>query len=571
MDSSNTKEYHKLAISEKENFLVFIYNLGEKGLKQLFRFPEKDFSLWWFSLIAEKPPLKSDCYEKLISFLLTPDQKRCFDEDNKGDIKAIISQIIHGLHYLFYYMLSIIRIKLFLKNSKKRHDSLRFKKYIIVSYFPLIDKTKAAKNIFENRYLAPFHRILDEQNKNEYAHICLQTKIEGYGFREALDLANRFNRHQTLLFLEEFVRPTHLFLFAFYYLYFLSIFIFNLKFIKKTCLYNYKGTTYNIWHILKRDFYNSFCGYNLITSIWFILLFSQLTKNLNKNSKIIAICEMQWWEKALYIFAKKRGITTIGYQHSIVPELILNYFNSVKEIDGRDAMKSCPLPDYLGTVGDITAKLFIKYGWPRQRVFVWGAQRFEYLKDLENFSVPWKDKKDYFVCAFSIDSREMEKLLLLLDSAFKGSVNYKIILKNHPAAVNLKQMINKLNLKLDPNIFEISDESLQNLLEWAKGLIVMESSSCFYALACSIPVIVPRFMNKLDCSPLSYISDIPTYVYSPEEFRQVCEKIINSSESPVSQEKWNPFLKGYLYFPENNNEYLEKIRCLKDLTINKII
>ena len=102
MSIATNKAYHNLAFSEKDSFLNFIYKLGEMGLKRIFKFPKEDFSLWWFSLIAEKPPLKTDSYEKLISFLLsqsTRQQRKTLKEQAKfleerlQDIKQRISTL----------------------------------------------------------------------------------------------------------------------------------------------------------------------------------------------------------------------------------------------------------------------------------------------------------------------------------------------------------------------------------------------------------------------------------------------------------------------------------------------
>lgn len=515
--------------------------------------------------MAVKSPFRSDYYERLISHLSVGLRTDPVSPNNRKD-KSIFFYFFRGVLYLSYYFVRIIKIKLLFKDFRKRKRSLRAMDYIIVSYFPLIDKGKAEKNIFENRYIAPFHRILNERHRDNYAHICLQSTIDGYSMKDATRMANRFNRSQTIFFLEEFVRFSHVFLFVFYYFYFMLLFLLNIRVIKNKAIYTYKGKSYNTWQILKKDFYDSFCGENLVTSVWFILLFRELTKLIKQDSKVISICEMQWWERALYIFAKKRGITTIGFQHCIVPELVLNYFNSTEEINGNSSIEKCPLPDYLATVGEVTSKLFIKYGWPKERIFVWGAQRFEHLKDKRNFSVAWKDKKNYFVCALSIDEREMPEILSMLEFAFKGPLGYKIILKNHPAGMNLEKMLSKLNLDLNLNNFEISNDSLDNLLKWTKGLIVTESSASLYAVGCNIPVLVPRFMGRLDCNPLSYISDIPTYIYSPQELKGICDKIINSGNPAFISDKWGLFLKNYLYFPENEYEYLEKIDSLKNIT-----
>lgn len=560
-----TQDYHDLAYRQKENFLRFVYELGERGLKKIFKFPGEDFSLWWFSLVAEKSTLKSDAYECLISYIASI--KSGCNNIAKKDNKLLIWRFLKGLRFFFYFILKVVRIKLLTKNFDSRINKLSHCEYVIVSYFPLIDKIKATKNIFENKYLASFHRTLEEKRKGRYAHICIQSDIDGYDFKDAIRMVNRFNENQIVFLSEEFLKIRHLFLIFFYYIYFSLLFILKLSGIKKAAVYNFEGNDYNVWHILRRDFYDSFFGRDLIFSLSQIFLFRSLVSRLNKSSKIICVCEMQCWEKALYIYAKKRGITTIGFQHTIVPELILNYFSLPQEF-GDNFIKDCPFPDYLATVGNFTADLFLKYGWSKEKVFVWGAQRFEYLKERNDNIIPWQKKGDYFLCALSIDNTETEKLLLLLNEAFREKVNHKIFLKKHPAFVSLEKTMKRLRLNLNPDIFEITEKSIQEVLMTAKGIIVTDSSSCLYALAYGIPVIVPRFMGKLDYNPLSYISDIPNYVYSSSELRGICDRIIDSAEPPISKAAGELFLNEYLFFPESGNEhYLERIDNLKNICL----
>jgi len=562
MNLSHNEDYHKLAINEKVNFLSFVFNLGEAGLKRLFKFPGENFSLWWFSSIAVKSPFRSDYYERLISHLSVGSGTDPSNSNNRKN-RSIFFYFFRGIYYLCYYFARLIKIKGMLKDFKRRKSCLGSMDYIIVSYFPLIDKVKSENSIFENMYLAPFHRILDEKRKDNYAHICLQSTIDGYSFEDAIKMANQFNKNQKVFFLEEFVKLSHVLLFFFYYFYYILLFVLNIKVIRQKSNYSYNGKSYNTWQILKEDFYDSFCGEHLVTSIWFILLFRELTKSVKQDSKIIAICEMQWWEKALYLFAKKRGIMTIGFQHCIVPELVFNYFNIPQEFSGNNLQESCPLPDYLATVGDTTKQLLIKYGWPKERVFVWGAQRFEELKNLKGSALGWKNRKNYLVCALPMEYLEMCKVLSMLEHAFIKHPGYKIILKSHPVGVNLGQTIEKLGLNFSSETFEMTQEALTEILKYAKAMLVTESSSSLYAVAYGIPVIVPRFINKLDYNPLSYISDIPIYVYSSEELRKISDQVMRSSEPPLVNDDCDNFLKNYFYFPEDEEEYLEKIDGLK--------
>ena len=560
--------FHNLAFAEKKKYLKFIYNIGKSGLINLFKFPGENFSLWRFSLIAEKSTFKTDSYDRLIFYLLSPEKKPIKKPIRKLIRESAPFQFFIGFYSLYSFIRKAIYAKVFIKNFKRRQADLFNNDYTMVSYFPFLDKEKAKDNIFENKYIAPFHRLLEGERKGKYAHVCFHVDIDGLNFKDSVRLINKFSKKQSIILLEEFFKFRHIFLILFYYLYFSFLFIFNINRIKKNILYEYEGKSYNVWHIFKNDFYISFCGNILTSSLYYIYIFKELTSRLKKNSKVICICEMQWWEKALYVYTKKCGLISIGYQHTIVPELLLNYFDYPDEIgDSTGESGKCPLPDYMATVGDIPAKLFKKYGWHEERVFLWGAQRFESLKDMNKLSIHWKNKENYFICAFSISISEAERVLLLLEKAFKEAiVNYTIYLKSHPA-INLQQIIKKLGLKLNPEVFEFTELPLDRSMQKAKGVIVTESSSCLYALAYGSPVIVPRFENRIDCNPLSYISDIPIYADSAEDLRNICDWIVNLPESPVIGEQMKKFLNDYLYFPVSDSEYLDRIDSLIPLEI----
>jgi hypothetical protein len=112
---------------------------------------------------------------------------------------------------------------------------------------------------------------------------------------------------------------------------------------------------------------------------------------------------------------------------------------------------------------------------------------------------------------------------------------------------------------LDRSVFGYNEKQLPDIAKSAKGVIAISSSSCLYALACNIPVIVPRFPDRVDYNPLSYISDIPIYVYSASDLRSACDSIVSAAASPLAQQKSRRFLEEYLYFPKDEGEYLEKI------------
>jgi len=554
-----SKKFHEAAYQQKKPYLKFIQKLGAGGLSGFFKFPGEQFSLWWFSLIAEKSPGKTEVYEKLISLLINSEQhkrKKSLREKLSG---CWILSFLKGCYSFCCFVTRVCVIKSALPDFKARVPALKLKKNIIVSCFPLIDKEKAKRDLFENKFIAPFHRLMGESFSGSYAHVCLQVDYDDNNLEDSIRQLKRFINKESIFLLEEFIKLADLGKVLFYYLYFSVISILNIPKSKKLFVYNYNSQQIKVWDLFKADYYTSFCGSALMSSLGHIFLFRRVFDYLDNNSKVVVVAEMHEWEKALFVSAKKKEILTIAFQHAHLPELLLNYFNDKEEINGSDFVLHCPLPDYLATVGDTAAGLFQEYGWPKERVFVWGAQRFEPLKLLRGGY--YKKKENLFVCAFSMIPSEAQNVLLLLEQAFPDYPGYKIILKGH-SLLNIQSIERNLKLRLNQETFEYSKDSLEKLSTCAQGMIVTGSSSCFYAMASGSQVIIPLFAGRLDLNPLSYISDIPFYVFSAQELRRICDSIINKTAPAVTQERFDTFLNRYFYFPDDDSEYMRKIDCL---------
>jgi surface carbohydrate biosynthesis protein (TIGR04326 family) len=557
------KDFHRLAIEEREGYLQFIHKFGNSRTRKLFNIPGEEFSLWWMSLIAEKSTVKSDVYEKLIALLVSgKPEPRSLRSRIKSSLLYKFYLFVRGIVDLLVHILRAFYIKVSVNDFQKRLRKLKACDYVIVTPFPLFDKQKSEAGTYENKFVPALHRSLEEVYRGRYAHICLHVDSEGLKLGDSVYWLNKFNRKQILFLLDEFFNLIYTPILFFYYLYFSVVFVFNVAKIRRQAFYEYKGRTYDLWPILANDFYYSFCGPNLVSSLWYIFAFKKACSSLEKGSKVISVCEMSWWEKALYIFARKQGLITVGYQHTRLPKLLLNYFNTGQDVIENGVFDPCPLPDYLATVGRTAASIFKDDGWPDTRIFVWGAQRFEPFRKKESFFVPWDKKESCFICAFSINEFETERVISFLAEAFREPLNYKILLKSHPN-IDLKKLIARCSTSLYPANFEIVDEDITSLAKKSKGMIVTDSSSCFYALASSSPVIILRFKDRVDANPLSYISDLALYVYSPQELKDTCDKIITGCLAPVPHQSVVRFLDDYLYFPDKDEDYLEKIKNIQ--------
>ncbi|MCA9399251.1 MAG: hypothetical protein KC618_05850, partial [Candidatus Omnitrophica bacterium] len=299
----------------------------------------------------------------------------------------------------------------------------------------------------------------------------------------------------------------------------------------------------------------------LLVGLHYYIAFDRLLKNITDGTKVIYFAELHGWENALNMVLRERQeICSVGLQHTIVPLLYLTYFYDHRELQEKDLLKSLPKPNFLGCVGPITEKIFLESGWSEEELFIIGGFRFKSIAERLNRDVFAQKKKNRIVVALSIADFENEEVLRMLYDAFKDrKPKYKIIVKPHPCH-NLYSLLEKMNIVLISDIFEISMKSLSDLVPGSSAMIVKESSSMFEALVEEIPVIVPQLYSIVDLCPLSGISDIPIYVKNSEELYQMIEDIFANKSVRKPQESGREFLKRYLDFPENTEQYIENLK-----------
>jgi surface carbohydrate biosynthesis protein (TIGR04326 family) len=87
------------------------------------------------------------------------------------------------------------------------------------------------------------------------------------------------------------------------------------------------------------------------------------------------------WERAFIagIRESNPGVRIVGYQHSVIPQVAANMFQSTMEMD------NIPLPDVLLTTGNVPADILQKYGaFPKEKIKVSCALRYHYLDELQS-------------------------------------------------------------------------------------------------------------------------------------------------------------------------------------------
>jgi len=597
------KLFNKTALSAKDTYVKFISDFANlevsKGcnIKQYFKFPFKDFSVWWFSLIAEKSTLKTDSYQRLIKILTILDiSNGCHCDEIWLDISDYNIASLIMRHYaqtrvkavnlrrysikrrlsgsarpILMFISALARFKnltmktFFVRksmgDSKDRKMKLEKSDFLLVTCFPLLDEDRLKENVFIDRYYQPLQAALAKDYKGRFSWLGMILEFAGYDLKKSTGLAKQVNDWgDNFICCEEFLNLRDLVVVLWGYFYTYAKFL-----LKKSWIINnfrYPGIKTNLWPIFANDWFLSFGGWHLIDGIASYRVFRNLRVFLKEDAKVLYLAEMYSWEKALNIALNGPGrIRTVGIQHATIPLLLLNYFNDKSELLSGDNIQKMPVSDYLACAGRIPARFLEDTGWPKEKIFILGALRFQHLKILQENRIEWQDRKNIVLVALSIMSSEAKELLEYVCYAFRDQRDFKVLIKGHPANP-IAVLLETLDIKIDGDIFQITDRPTREILPSAKAAIVTATSVSLEAFACQCPVITPELVKALNLSPLAGVSDLPMYVDSPQALRDTTQAIIKSKVNPIPFEKCQTLIKDYFDILDYDEEFLRRIERL---------
>ncbi len=592
--------FNERAFSEKDNYIKFIYEFGNlfisknRNLKDYFKCPFESFSVWWFSLIAEKNTLKTNSYHKLVKLLTVLDVRQryycnevwlnindsqltcsiinnlkkkgvtCNDlriNKKKSEIVFFLSNFVKAWGYFLRTFARVVFLKLYMSGLNSRKKILRNSKYLLLSYFPLVNKKDVENKKFINKYYEPLQKAMEYKYKNQFVWLAMVVPLGGFKWVESVDLGRKVNKWgNSLFFCEEFLRIVDFFIVLLQYTYLSIKFFLKLSYVSMK--FKYLGNI-NIWMIFRKNWYDSFSGWVLIEGLIYYRIFNRLFHQLKKDIAITYLAENHAWEKALNIAGHKRkNSKIIGIQHTHVPLLLLNYFSYKEELKEGGDIQTMPKPDYLACVGHIPAKFFKDMGWDKKRVFVLGNIRFQHYRYLLKHRVVWKERKNRIIIALSIDPKESKEVLLYAYQAFRDKPNYQILVKSHPL-LNVFKLVKSLNIKMNKDIFKFVDTSLTRLLPLSKATVVAGSSAALESIASQCPVIIPHLLSTVDINPLSGITDLAIYAENSQGLRRTVDEIMTKQESPLLYKKCRDFIEYYCEFLKLDNEFLNRIERLK--------
>lgn len=594
--------FNRKGYETKDGFVKFIADFsrrncgGGENLKEYFKFPFSNFSTWWFSLIAEKNTLKTDSFHTLVILLTLKDLFRDYDcrevwidiadfelaaaiKDNAGclkifcrnlskgkgksELEGIFTALTFALKYFLVFLGRSIFTKCYMFGLSGRKEALKKCKYLLVTYFPNFDELQLKQGRFVNKYYGPLQRAIEQKYRQGFAWLAITVANDKYSWSESRALGRRINESgNQFIFSEEWLGAFDWLKVSLLFVYFSIKYFLRIPWLLKNFIYPEGGL--NIWRLFKGDWHNSFCGYSLIEGLLYYQIFRNVSKHLAQRANVIYFAEMHCWEKALNIALGMNGkIKTVGIQHTIVPLMLLGYFHDRAELDDGDYIQTLPRPNYLACAGETTAKLFRDTGWKKDRVFSWGALRFQHFQHHLKHTVSWEKRKNRVVIALSILPEESKEILLYVHQAFKAAAGFEIFIKSHPN-LPIEELTHRLGLEFNQPTFTICSIPLEELLPDAKAVIVTVSSASLAAIACGCPVIIPRLPGIIDMNPLSGLSQLPIYVESPRQMRDVVEKILRKKEFPLSISQCRDFIFNYCNLLDSDDDFLRKLEQLEE-------
>lgn len=243
--------------------------------------------------------------------------------------------------------------------------------------------------------------------------------------------------------------------------------------------------------------------------------------------------ENQVWEKAYCLAFREHYPSThlIGYQDANLPRMALNFFVS------RDELPILPFPDLLITNGRYSFELLVGAGYSPMRLRCGGALRYRYLtapvekyrsQHTSQASAKHGDLLTILVTPSMVESLACELLWKVLQ-AFSNDISAQVILKCHPG-LPYSELSKRLGVDNLPRNFQVSEQSVQELLCRSTVLLYMDSTTSLEALGLGIPLIHVGSELGLDIDPLIAFPEVRQTIREPIQLLHAVHTIGRSQQ-----------------------------------------
>lgn len=499
----------EIANNLKYNFIDYIASVGEI---------QKDKVLWWSTRIASKSNLQTDFYsivcllmaaneligKKLCNVFITDDWRVYFTLKNNFECFAsTLSRFkarIDFLKSIFFYVAKLFLsrlkwiIKIFIKNKRR-------KKYLN----PVKEKSVFIFSWVEERSFSDNGEYNDPYSPG----------IEKYALKEPLVLLISYYVKTSLL---SKLKRTGKALIGIPYYSNIKIILQSLPVVYKIN-YNplFKGVNLKyLWinEILRENCSSQICQELHDFKCW--EMFFQ-----NHKGKVLYPYENQPWEKMMIMAASKstKSVELIGYQHSSVGKIQLNYHTTEKEL------LSMPVPDTI-IANSVSHFQFLNnmYKDCGVKVLDGGALRFAEPPEL-------KTDCDHLKRLGVFLPNDMGQAYELFDDVINNNqTDFEFLIKYHPDL--------PLDFKITKSNVQVFSKSALELYSIVNGVIYCSSSAGLEAYSYGIPVF--RYQGQLIDLRMG------EYMFEPRVIKSVND--ISDQDLVLHQEK-------NLFSPINNSAW----------------
>jgi hypothetical protein len=529
----------------REPYIEYIGKLGSKN----------NSAYWWLSSLSEKNAYLSKvflycCYIAVCKEILTNYEKRFNDlliiVNENAIRKALVKNIKDTSRWIIIPKYQIqdyklyIYIKYFSEAFLKRgwFLSIRLYKIFISRYVYKFNKKDYLKNRLFALHSWIDHRSFTKNSKyrsNNYGNLSEQLKVKGYnaivvprvlptiGYKTAIK--HMANAEEYFLVMEAFLKIT-------------DIAIAPIKWAIKTFPLKKSWPYLNgldVEELIYDEQWKNWAGNRGVDASLYFYIVKNWKKNGLEIDNFVYTYENQIIEKAFCLAFNKFYPETkkIAYQHCGFSKMQLNFFISSYEIN------IAPMPDRWVTGGDIYDDLFRASNYAPEKIVCSNAIRYEYLfnkvrKNDRSQMSQYCKKPCTILVACSLGKNQTLELVSKVLKAFKNNKTYQIIIKPHPSTpfeLSKDLMVDSL-----PENIQISNESMEHLLEISDIFLYTDTTSVFEALFMGIQPIHISSDYSIDIDFLDLKPELRFQVRTPEELLSTVNKLTESGSNSTAKD-----------------------------------
>ncbi len=557
-----------------------IYVEPEVSVKQAFLTGTGGVSTYWFSLAAEKNPLKSDLFLRIAQCravelcLDKGSYENCICSLNDRSLRLSIESVakVQSVGFLDvtrrpwksqlkdfmtsnkFLMGTIAQAIGFLVRACKWSRQARavlgpWKEHngfadplLVVSYFPYLDRARAEEGHFINKYFAPLQNKM-KKLKITPAWLLIFVFIDGYSYRDAVLLAKMLAQKGIHLRLVEQ---------ALNYNIALKVFLHWIRQVWRFYRFRVRllkaRKELEIWSEAQRPILDelmrmSFCGTPAMQGLYYYYVFRRFCNGLRNTKLCLYLCEMLSWEKALNAAMADiaPNVFRVGYQHTSIAQNHFFYFNHPDNTRRTGKKTDLPLPDLVAVNGSVPRGLLETSKYPRLKI----------VEALRQLNTTWMateqgkngKKSGVLLVAASYSFKETCAMVSIVRQAFAKGESVEILLKGHPSC-SMEDVCQALDIDTKTAGYRIVGGNVGQWLSKATMVLVGASTVAIEALAYGCHVIVPVFSDALNMSPVLGSEEFYHLISTPEDLKRVVEKA-RGGKSARQIKKARQFVRRY--------------------------